>query len=155
MTRRSDGLISPIVALSRRVIQDVKRETLIVGQAISSAMQPWKGGIGNAAIAGAAVQQCSSGISAAAAAQLSQLSGSSSSAITAQLHQQHSRLQQYRLRQPCSPNQQPCSRAALQPCSRAALHAALHAAVQPCSHAAVQPCSLAALQPCSHAALQP
>jgi len=61
--------------------------------------------------------------------QLWQLSSSSSLAITAQLHQQHSNLQQFQLRQPCS-----------------------LAAVQPCSLAAVQPCSLAAVQPNSPAA---
>ncbi len=46
--------------------------------------------------------------------QLWQLSSSSSLAITAQLHQQHSNLQQFQLRQPCS-------RAAMQPCSLTAL----------------------------------
>jgi len=92
-------------------------------------------GSGNAAMAEAGVQ-------------LWQLSSSSSLVVTAQQHQQHSQVQQYQLRQPCSPNQQPCSRAALQPCSRAAPINTL-AAVQPCSHAALQPCSLAAMQPCS------
>ena len=137
----------------------LKRETLSVGQAIRSAVQPFQlfsySDIGNAAIAGVALQ-------------LWHLSGSSSSAVTAQLHQQRSRLQQQRLRQPCSPNPRPCSPAAMQPCS--------HAALQPCSHAVVQPCSPheqpfslaaltnspSALQPCSpnqqlfsFAALQP
>ena len=150
MTRRSDGLISPIVALSRRVIQDVKRETLIVGQAISSAMQPWKGGIGNAAIAGAAVQ-------------LWHLSGSSSSAVTAQRQQQLSyyssaapaaqqiaAISAQTALQPESTAMQPCSL-----CSHAAVPPCMQPCMQLCSLAAMQPCSLAALQPCSHAALQP
>jgi len=75
-------------------------------------------GSGNAAIAEAGMQ-------------LWQIGSGCSSAVTAQLHHQRSNLQSYQLRQPCSSNQQPCSRAAVQPCSRAAM----------------QPCSLAAMQP--------
>jgi hypothetical protein len=96
-------------------------------------------GSGNAAIAEAGMQ-------------LWQIGSGCSSAVTAQLHHQRSNLQSYQLRQPCSSNQQPCSRAAVQPCS--------HAALQPCSHAAIMNSlaattnSLAALQP-PQTALQP